>query len=120
MKTFEMRRGHDESNVSGTGLVLKGCIFDSGMVMIEWNSALKINSWGMYKNYFDFYTVHVGSHPTNNTQVIFNESEADSRVKEKRKICRYCKNEYKIHPKDLQWSADEFVRSCSGNLVELH
>lgn len=119
IRTFEMLRNNDESGVSGTGSVLSGVILPSGAVVVEWHSKSEVNSLGVYKNYFDFYLIHCASHPTNNTQIIFDENRPEPAVKERRKNCRFCKNEYMLHPKDLQWEDSNTIRSCSGNLVTL-
>lgn len=119
MKTFEMIRNNDETGVSGTGKVLEGAIYSNGQVIVYW-TASDYHSFGMYKNFFEFYTIHVASHPSNNTQIMFNNEDIANPVRrERRKKCRHCSQEYKIHPRDLQWVQDPFVRSCSGNLVQL-
>lgn len=118
MRTFIMHRGNDESNISGVGAVLSGCILPSGSVVVEWHSKTQVNSLGIYKNYFEFYFIHCASHPNNNTQIVFKEEEHV--IRENIAICRFCKNSYKEHPKDLQADTEtKLRRSCSGNLVEL-
>jgi len=119
MKTFEVTRNHDESGISGTGHILSGVIFTaSGKVVVSWESKSGVNSMGIYDSYYDFYHIHIASHPTNKTVITFNEKENPVR-REKRQKCRHCNNLYSQHPKDVQWSTDKYRRSCSGNLVEL-
>ena len=38
MKIFYLKRGEDESGVSGTGRVAQGCVFDNGKVSVTWLS----------------------------------------------------------------------------------
>ena len=38
MKMFYLKRGEDESGVSGTGRVAQGFIFDNGKVAVTWLS----------------------------------------------------------------------------------
>lgn len=119
MKTFEMVRNSDESKVSGTGSVLAGVIFRSGKVVVSWHSKSDINSLGIYDNYYEFYFIHVASHPTNETQIIFDEESPKPLKRERNKACRHCKKPFNEHPKDLQWHENGLRRSCIGNLIEL-
>jgi len=112
-----MIRNFDESKVSGTGKVLEGAIFSNARVVVYWVGG-KFKSFGNYENFFEFYSIHIASHPTNNTVLIFNE-ELGSIKRERLQVCRHCKNTYEDHPKDKQWEDDGHRRSCSGNLVEL-
>lgn len=119
MRTFEMSRGNDESGVSGTGLVLEGSIYSNGVVIVYWAGG-KHKSFGWYDNYFEFYSIHVASHPTNKTVMKFDHEELCKTLKrEKDKLCRHCKQPYVDHPKDVQHEESNFRRTCSGNLVEL-
>jgi hypothetical protein len=113
-----MTRHNDESGVSGTGQVLEGSIFGNGSVVVYW-MASDYNSFGIYKNFYEFYAIHVGSHPSNNTVLTFDEDFPVKVKKERRNQCRHCKNPYESHPKDIQWEENGLRRSCSGNLVEL-
>ena len=112
-----MVRNNDESGVSGTGKVLEGAIFSNGSTVVYW-TASEFNSFGIYKNFYEFYAIHIKSHPTNNTELRFDEEQTPVR-RERRKTCRHCKNSYDDHPKDKQSEISGFRRSCAGNLVEL-
>lgn len=118
MKVFQMTRHNDESGVSGTGKVLEGAIFSNGSVVVYW-TASEFNSFGIYKNFYEFYAIHIKSHPTNNTELTFDEDSMNTVKRERRKTCRHCKNTYEDHPKDRQWEVSGLRRSCTGNLVEL-
>lgn len=71
MRTFKMHRGNDESGVSGTGVVLEGVVFPDGKVAVQW--VVERTSVGIYDNYGDFEAIHILSHPTNETKVIFRD-----------------------------------------------
>lgn len=114
-----MLRNKDESGISGTGVVLEGAIYSNGQVVTYWLGK-NFNSFGIYPHFFAFYFLHVKSHPTNDTQIFFNEESANPVKKERRKTCRHCKELYSDHPRDLQWSTDKYRRSCSGDLVLLN
>lgn len=65
-----MIRHFDETGVSGTGVVLEGCIFDSGQVVVHWfGGTAGCSSIGIYNSYDDFLNIHVRSHPSNKTQI---------------------------------------------------
>lgn len=119
MKTFRMHRNSDSSQVSGTGYVLDGVIFPSGHVVVCWNSGTKINSLGIYHHFFDFYSIHISSHPDNKTELRFSEETLSPIKRDKTQTCRHCKNTYESHPTDKQGVVGIFRRTCSGNLVEL-
>lgn len=119
MKIFEMIRGNDESHISGTGSVLSGVIFDSGDVVVSWHSATKVNSLGIYKNFFEFYFIHCESHPTNNTILRFLEGRTELPVEYASKKCDFCGNILNVHPKDVQGSKTNEVRTCEGRLVKI-
>lgn len=62
---FEMERLHDESGVSGTGIVLDGVRFPSGKVVVCWRGSTP--SVAVYESWDDFYKIHILSHPSNGT-----------------------------------------------------
>lgn len=119
MKTFEVIRNNDESGISGTGKILEGAIYSNGKVVVYWLGK-DYNSFGIYDHFYAFHFIHIRSHPTNQTEIKFHEAAANIVKRERRKICRHCKNPYSDHPHDIQWNTEDgLVRSCSGNLVEL-
>lgn len=68
-----MRRGQDESGVSGIGTVLYGCIFPDRRVIIQWVPVPR--SVAIYDSFDDFLDIHVRSHPTNQTLLVFSDGE---------------------------------------------
>lgn len=73
MKMFEMMRKADESGVSGTGTVLQGVVFDDGTTVIRWKVEGKPNSTGIYNSFSCFRLIHIDSHPTNETEIVWYE-----------------------------------------------
>lgn len=69
LTTFVMQRGDDESGVSGTGKVLEGAILSDGTVVVRWFTSG--GSLGIYDSLRKFIDIHISSHPTNNTVLIF-------------------------------------------------
>lgn len=72
-RAFTLERGHDESGVSGTGIVLEGCIFTDGRVAVRWRG--ETCSSVIYDSFDDFWFLHVASHPSNKTVVRFLDGE---------------------------------------------
>lgn len=112
-----MVRNNDESGISGTGVVLEGSIFSNGRVITYWLGR-DFNSFGMHDHFYAFYFIHVASHPTNDTELVF-DGDSKPVKRERRKLCRHCKFPFESHPKDKQSEESGYRRSCSGNLVEL-
>ncbi len=77
MKTFTVERKNDESGISGIGIVLNGVVFSSGTTVIEWNTSKQPKSIGIYTTYEDFIKLHVLSHPTNNTKVVWDNGDVE-------------------------------------------
>jgi hypothetical protein len=71
MRTFKMIRNADESGVSGTGHVLDGVEWHTGQVTVCWRT--KTPSLGYYDSFQDFQTLHIDSHPTNGTEVVWDD-----------------------------------------------
>jgi hypothetical protein len=71
MKVFEMYRRADESGVSGTGRVLEGIVFSDGTTVVRWCVKDKPNSTAVYNCYQDFELIHITSHPTNETFILW-------------------------------------------------
>lgn len=68
---FYMTRDADESGVSGTGKVLEGAVFSDGTTVIRWTVEGKPSSTAVYPSYEAFDLIHITSHPTNGTRIVF-------------------------------------------------
>ena len=69
MKIFSMVRNTDSTGISGTGRVLDGVIFDSGVTVVEWHGKSHVQSLGVYKTFEEFKFIHIDSHPENDTWI---------------------------------------------------
>lgn len=69
IKVFTVIRQRDESGVSGTGRVCDGVVWPSGKCTLVWRSSAPgaRPSIVQFDSYGDFLSVHVRSHPTNQT-----------------------------------------------------
>lgn len=72
-RTFSMVRGADESGVSGTGKVLEGVQFSDGTVAVRWLTVNQASSTAIYDSFDSFESIHIKSHPTNKTRIIWHE-----------------------------------------------
>lgn len=75
MRTFEMHRGNDESGVSGVGKVLEGVVFSDGPCVVRWVTELNGRSEARYDSFASFVDIHINSHATNQTKVVFSDGE---------------------------------------------
>ena len=75
-RLFYLRRTSDESGVSGTGVVLQGCVWPSGQVAVCWCAPagpvpVADNIPQPYRSFAHFTAVHVGQHPPEQSEVVF-------------------------------------------------
>ena len=72
-KLFKVVRKSDASGVSGTGRVLDGVVFHNGKVAICWRTENKhgYTSVAVYDSFKAFKFIHIDSHPTNDTEVVW-------------------------------------------------
>jgi hypothetical protein len=72
-RLFTMIRKHDESHISGTGRVLDGAVFHNGKVVICWRTEERhgYSSLGIYDSFEAFKFIHIDSHPTNETEIVW-------------------------------------------------
>lgn len=71
MRSFTLDRGHDESGVSGTGIILEGVEFSDGRCAGRWMT--ETSSVVIWDSFEDFWTIHVASHPSNRSRVVFSD-----------------------------------------------
>ncbi len=69
-KLFTVIRNHDQSGVSGVGRVLDGVLFPNGKVVICWR--VEFQTVAIYESFEAFKTIHIDSHPTNQTEIVWN------------------------------------------------
>jgi len=79
-RLFSMVRESDESGVSGTGRVLDGVRFHNGMVSVCWRTDVGAaahghTSIGVYPTWEAFEFIHISSHPTNQTKVVWHDED---------------------------------------------
>jgi hypothetical protein len=75
MRSFNMRREFDVSGVSGTGLVLEGVLFSTGVVVVHWLTPPPRGSISVWDSLDQFLAIHVRPHPANRTVLLFEDGE---------------------------------------------
>lgn len=75
MRRFVMNREFDCSGVSGTGTVLEGVAFSTGVVVIHWLTPPPRGSISVFDSFEQFLSIHVRPHPTNHTVIEFEDGE---------------------------------------------
>jgi hypothetical protein len=129
-RKFSVIRNNDESGVSGTGRILDGVIFHNGVTAICWRTDVEgaAHGWsslGIYPNYLAFYFIHIKSHPTNGTVVVFEGEDGPEQYWKEingSDVCEICEKKFVEHPRDRQWLQDGELylrRICTGELVNI-
>jgi hypothetical protein len=75
MRRFVMHREFDSSGVSGTGIVLEGVLFSTGVVVVHWLTPPPRGSISVFDSLDQFLAIHVRPHPDNNTVLVFEDGE---------------------------------------------
>ena len=78
MRSFTMERAFDVSGVSGTGIVLEGVQFSTGVVVIHWLTPPPRGSISMFDSLDQFLSIHVHPHPSNRAVLVFEDGEVFS------------------------------------------
>lgn len=73
---FTVVRHGDESGVSGTGRVLDGVMWHNGKVSVCWRTDIAgtrhgFSSITIYDSFEAFKFIHIDSHPTNDTEIVW-------------------------------------------------
>jgi hypothetical protein len=75
MRRFFMHRKNDASGVSGTGVVLEGVLFSTGVVVIHWLTPPPRGSISVFDSIDQFLSIHVLPHPDNEAMIEFEDGE---------------------------------------------
>ena len=73
MRTFTLWREHDQSGVSGTGMVLEGTLFSTGVVVVHWLTPPPRGSIAIFDSLDQLLSIHVHPHPDNRAVVVFDD-----------------------------------------------
>lgn len=75
MRRFVMHRQHDVSGVSGTGTVLEGVLFSTGVVVVHWLTPPPRGSISVFDSMEQFLSIHVRPHPDNHAVLRFEDGQ---------------------------------------------
>jgi len=73
MRTFTLGREADMSGVSGTGVVLEGTLFSTGVVVVHWLTPPPRGSIAIFDSLEQLLSIHVHPHPENRTVLAFDD-----------------------------------------------
>lgn len=73
MRTFSVYREEDQSGVSGTGTVLEGAIFSTGLCIVHWLTPPPRGSLNIFDSFDQFMSIHIAPHPTNRARILFDD-----------------------------------------------
>jgi len=75
LRTFAVYRDEDVSGVSGTGVVVEGVLFSTGVVVIHWLTPPPWGSINIFGSWEQFMAIHVGAHPENRSEIRWGDGE---------------------------------------------
>ena len=73
--SFTVYRQHDETGVSGDGVVIEGVVMATGQCVVHWLYPPPRGGIAIFDSIDDFLKVHVIPHPTNKTVITFEDGE---------------------------------------------
>lgn len=75
IRTFTVFRGHDETGVSGEGIVIEGVVLATGQCIVHWLYPPPRGGIAVFDSLEDFVKVHIRPHPTNKTIITYEDGE---------------------------------------------
>ena len=73
--SFTVYRQHDETGVSGDGVVIEGVVMATGQCVVHWLYPAPRGSIAMFDSISDFATVHIKPHPGNESIITYEDGE---------------------------------------------
>ena len=77
IRTFTVCRQHDETGVSGEGVVIEGVVLATGQCIAHWLYPRPKGSIAIFDSMNDFITVHIKPHPGNRTIITYDDGEQE-------------------------------------------
>ena len=75
IRSFTVFREADESDVSGTGVVIEGAKLATGQAIIHWLYPPPRGGIAVFDSMDDFIKVHIQPHPANKTIITYQDGE---------------------------------------------
>ena len=75
ISAFTVCRQHDESGVSGEGVVIEGVVLATGQCIVHWLYPPPRGGIAVFDSMSDFVKVHIEPHPDNKTIITYQDGE---------------------------------------------
>jgi len=77
IRTFTVARRHDETGVSGEGVVIEGVTLATGQCMVHWLYPPPRGGIAIFDSMSDFVKVHIDPHPSNLTIITYDDGDQE-------------------------------------------
>jgi hypothetical protein len=77
IRTFTIARQHDESGVSGVGVVIEGVVLATGQTIIHWLTPAPRGALSIFDSMDDFTKIHIRPHPGNSSILTWDDGEQE-------------------------------------------
>ena len=75
--SFTVYRQHDETGVSGDGVVIEGVVMATGQCVVHWLYPPPRGGIAIFDSMSDFVKVHIEPHPANQTIITYQDGTKD-------------------------------------------
>ncbi len=77
IRTFTIARQHDETGVSGVGVVIEGVVLATGQAIIHWLTPAPRGALAIFDSMADFIKIHIKPHPGNASILTWDDGEQE-------------------------------------------
>lgn len=77
IRTFTIARQHDETGISGVGVVIEGVVLATGQAVIHWLTPAPRGALAIFDSMADFIKIHIKPHPGNSSILTWDDGEQE-------------------------------------------
>ena len=77
IEAFTVCRQHDETGVSGEGVIIEGVVFGTGQCIVHWLYPPPRGGIAIFDSMSDFVKVHIEPHPGNKTIITYQDGDQE-------------------------------------------
>jgi len=77
IRSFTVHRRHDETGISGEGVVIEGVVLATGQCIVHWLYPPPRGGIAIFDSMADFIKVHINPHPANKTIITYQDGEQE-------------------------------------------
>ena len=77
IEMFTVCRQHDETGVSGDGVIIEGVVLGTGQCIVHWLYPPPRGGIAIFDSMTDFVKVHIEPHPANKTIITYQDGEQE-------------------------------------------